>query len=311
MRFPAFVLGVCLVVLGSNHARSEFTAGAASVDITPPTLPVIVNGGMLSRTVGDVKSRLHARALAFADQRGRVAIVVVDSCMMSRPFLDEVKAHASRQTGIAAERILISATHTHSAPSSMGCLGTEIDPRYVPFLRDRIVEAIAAAQRNLEPARIGWASRNAASFTALRRWIRRPDRVAADPFGNLTVRANTHAAANWDDVTGESGPEDPELTLISVQALNGRPIAVLANSSMHYFGQDGLGADYFGRFYEGLEERIGAQAEADGPRFVAILSQGCSGDIWRVDYSVPRDEIVFFDRALTVEEVRRLALTGR
>jgi hypothetical protein len=290
MRFPALLIGICLVVLSSAHARGEFKAGVAIVDVTPPTLPVLVNGGMLTRTVEEVRSRLHARALALADQRERIAIVVVDSCMMSRPFLDEVKTIASWKTGIAPQRILISATHTHSAPSAMGCLGTDPDARYVPFLRDRIVQAIAAAQASLEPARVGWATCDAPDFTAVRRWVRRTDRMATDPFGNLTVRASMYAATNWVDVTGEAGPEDPELTLLSLQAVNGRPIAVLANFSMHYFGQRGLSADYFGRFCEGLEQRFGRRAGVRGQRFVAILSQGCSGDIHRVDYRIPVEE---------------------
>ena len=50
-----------------------------------------------------------------------------------------------------------------------------------------------------------------------------------------------HAATNWDHVTGPSGPEDPELTLLSLQSLAGRPIALLANFSMHYFsGEAGV-----------------------------------------------------------------------
>ncbi len=77
--------------------------------------------------------------------------------MMTRPLLDEAKALAEKRTGIPANRMLISATHAHSAPASMGCLGTDPDPAYVPFLRDKLVEAIAAAQAALEPARIGFA----------------------------------------------------------------------------------------------------------------------------------------------------------
>ena len=72
----------------------------------------------------------------------------------------------------------------------------------------------------------------------------------------MTVRANMHSGSNWDDVTGESGPEDPDLSLISLQSLDGRPIAVLANFSMHYFsGQKALAADYFGLFSEGLQQK--------------------------------------------------------
>jgi hypothetical protein len=285
----AFLL-VPLVSLGLSTARAEFRAGAAVVDVTPAVLPVLVNGGMLSRSVSNVNTRVNARAIVLADTKEQIAIVVVDSCMMGRPLLDEAKALAAKRTGIATNRILISATHAHSAPSAFGCLGTDADPRYVPFLRDKLAEAIVAAQKNLEPARIGWARANAAEYTALRQWIRRPDRLAEDPFGNQSVRANMHAGRNWDDVTGEAGPEDPDLTLISIQARDGRPLAVLANFSMHYFGDRDIGADYFGLFSEGLKARLSANAPAGKPPFVGIMSHGCSGDIYRVDYKVPEKD---------------------
>ncbi len=282
---------LCLALnLLSNPAHADFQAGAAVVDITPPSLPVIVNGGMFSRTVDKVNTRVNARALVLSDGREQIAIVVADSCMMPRPLLDEAKSIAARRTGIATNRMLISATHAHSAPSCMGALGTDADPRYVPFLRDKLAAAIADAQRNLEPAQVGFAKANAAEFTALRRWIRRPDRLAEDPFGNKTVRANMHAGRNWDDVTGESGPEDPDLSLVSIQARDGRPIAVLGNFSMHYFGDRDISADYFGLFCEGLKTRI-ATITPDGKQpFVGIMSHGCSGDIYRVDYKIPEKD---------------------
>ncbi|MCU0873341.1 MAG: hypothetical protein MUE50_13450, partial [Pirellulaceae bacterium] len=171
----------------------------------------------------------------------------------------------------------------------MGCLGTDADPAYVPLLREKLAQAVAEAEANLEPARVGWAVADAAEFTALRRWIRRPDRIAEDPFGNPTVRANMHAGRNWDDVTGESGPEDPQLSLISLQAKDGRPLAVLANFSMHYFGDQPLSADYFGLFCEGLKSRLAPDRDASQRPFVGILSHGCSGDIWLRDYTKPAE----------------------
>ena len=269
---------------------AEFRAGAAVVDITPQKLPVIVNGGMISRSVDKIKTPIHARAIALADGKSQIVIVVVDSCMMDRQLLDEAKALAEKRTGIPTNRMLISAVHTHSTPSSMGCLGTDADPAYVPFLRDKLVEAIVAAQAALEPARIGFAKGNAAEFTALRQWIRRPDRLVEDPFSNMTVRANMHAGGNWDHVTGEAGPEDPDLALISIQARDGRPLAVLGNFSMHYFSDKDISADYFGLFCEGLKERIAPNAVPGKPAFVGIMSHGCSGDIWRRDYTRPTSE---------------------
>ncbi|MGN6133882.1 MAG: LamG-like jellyroll fold domain-containing protein [Aureliella sp.] len=272
--------------LGTPQARAELRAGAAAVDVTPQSFPVLINGGMTSNSATGVTTPVHARAIVLEDGSERLAIVVVDSCMMSRAFLDEAKQLAAQRTGIRPDRMLVSATHAHSVPASMGCLGTDADQAYVPYLRIKLVEAIEKAAANAEPAKVGWAVRNAAHYTALRRWIRRPDRIAEDPFGNLTVRANMHAGRVWEDVTGESGPEDPDLSLLSIQAKDGRPIAVLANFSMHYFsGEKPVSADYFGRFSEGLKTRIAGAGAAGKPPFVGIMSHGCSGDIWRMDYT--------------------------
>jgi hypothetical protein len=301
MPFSAELLAVALALVGAwgLPALAEFKAGAAAVDITPPKLPVLVNGGMLSRSVDKIKTPIHARALALDDGKTQLAIVVVDSCMLSRPVLDQAKAMAEKRTGIPASRMLISAVHAHSAPSSMGCLGTDADPAYVPFLQDKLVEAVAAAQAALEPARAGFAKAQAAEFTALRRWIRRPDRLAEDPFGNKTVRANMHAGRIWDDVTGESGPEDPDLALISIQARDGRPLAVLGNFSMHYFGDQEISPDYYGLFCDGLKRRLAPHDAPGKAPFVGILSHGCSGDIWRRDYTKPESE---WNAKLSIEE---------
>ncbi len=283
---------LALVAIGSfffadADAGAELQVGASVVDITPPEFPVLVNGGMLSRSATSVKTSVFARAIVLDNGMERLAIVVVDSCMMPRKLLDDANQRAASETKIRADRMTISATHTHSAPSCMGCLGTDADPRYTPLLREKLAETIQIAESRLEPARVGWAVGNAEQYTASRRWIRRPDRIELDPFGNPTVRANMHAANNWDDVTGVSGPEDPDLSLIAFQAIDGRPIAVLANFSMHYFGDEALSADYFGLFCRGFESQFDATREDEHPPFVALLSHNCSGDIWRRDYTKP------------------------
>jgi len=271
----------CCLTLVPN-ARAELRVGAAIVDITPNQLPVLVNGGMLSRSADSIKTHVNARAIVLDDGNERVGIVVVDSCMLPKFLLDEAKQLASTRTRLKANRILISATHTHTAPSSFGCLGTDPDPVYVPFLRQRLVEALVQAEKKLQPARVGWGVAKAEEFTALRRWVRRPDRLAEDPFGNPTVRANMHAATKPDDVTGQSGPEDPDLSMIVFQATDGVPIATLANFSMHYFSDKAISADYFGLFCDGLQQYV--KQRYPNSDMVGIMSHGCSGDVWRRDY---------------------------
>lgn len=286
----ALCLVVSVFLLHGNSATAQLQVGAAVSDVTPRSFPVLVNGGMTSRSTSEVTTRINARAIVVSDGKEKIGIVVVDSCMMPRPLLDEAKQLAARQTGLRTDRILISATHTHTAPSSMEALGTDAQEDYLPVLRAGIAEALAKADANLEPAMVGWAVADANQFTALRRWILRPDRMIDDPFGNKTVRANMHVGKNWDNVTGESGPEDPDLSLISFKAVDGRPIAVLANFSMHYFsGQKPLAADYFGLFCDGLEQEL-KHSDAGKPPFVGIMSHGCSGDIWRRDYRMPQDQ---------------------
>ena len=289
------LLIACLLV--TNLSKAEFKAGAVVVDVTPSKLPVLVNGGMLSRYVDKINTRVHARALALSDAKETAVIVVVDSCMMGRKLLDEAKAEAAAKTGIPADKMLISATHAHSAPASMGCLGTDADPNYVPFLKAKLVEAIAGAKAALTPARIGFGKIDASEYTALRQWIRRPDRIAEDPFGNYTVRANMHAGRVWDDVTGEAGPEDPDLGVISIQTVDGRPLAVLGNFSMHYFGDKDISADYFGLFCEGLKHRL-----AKDDSFVALMSHGCSGDIYRRDYTITEEQWKAGTGGLTIQQ---------
>lgn len=262
-----------------------FRVGSAIVDVSPIAFPVAVNGGMTSQTADKIRSPLNARAIVLEKGDEKLAIVVVDSCMMPRVLLDEIKAMASAQTGIAADHMMISATHTHSAAASMSCLGTDADPDYQSYLRIKVAEAIEAAQKNLEPATVGWGSIDASNYMAIRRWIRRPDRMGDDPFGNRTVRANMHAGRIWDDVTGTSGPEDPELSLIGFKTLSGETIAVLGNLSMHYFsGVEPISADYFGLYCESLQQRL-VEQNAQGHPVVGIMSHGCSGDVWRMDYT--------------------------
>ena len=289
-----FILGLCIVwsFATTRATGTDLQAGAAIVDITPRQFPVLVNGGMTSRSADKAVAPLYARSIVLDNGTERVAIVVVDSCMIGRVVLDDAKQLAAQRTKIRPDRMLISATHTHTAPSAMGCLGTELDENYVVYLRDRIAEAVAQAESHLEPVMVGWAVRNAADYTALRRWIIRPDRIATDPFGNPTMRANMHAGADPDSVTGESGPEDPDLSMIAFKSTKGRPVAVLSNFSMHYFsGVEALHPDYFGLFCNGFQEQVVsagiADVKDDAPPFVAIMSHGCSGDIWRRDYKQP------------------------
>src|SRR5439155_3392840 len=172
---------------------------------------------------------------------------------------------------------------------------------YAEFLLPQLVRAIELANRNLAPAQVGWAVVQAPEHTHNRRWIRRPDKMLTDPFGARNVRANMHPGHESPDAIGPSGPVDPELSLVAFQSLDGRPLALLANYSQHYYGSPLLSSDYYGRFAQHMARLVGATNRATP--FVAILSQGTSGDQTWMDYGAPRREIGYDAYAAEVAQV--------
>jgi hypothetical protein len=299
-------LFLSVVTLASAHGAqtqpaTAFRAGAHAIDVTPPKFPVIVNGMFLERVAKTAHDRLYARCLVMDDGRTRVAVVVVDSCMMPRDLLDRAKEMARARTGIPTDRMLISATHTHSAPAAMACLGTDADPEYVKFLPGRIAEGIEKAAENLTQARAGWAVVDDFEHTYCRRWILRPDKMRADPFGAVTIRANMHPGYQNPDAIAPSGPVDPSISLLSIQTQDGKPLALLANYSMHYFGSPIVSSDYYGLFAENMARRIAATS---GTRpFVAMMSQGTSGDGMWMDYGGPKTDTTLEQYAQAVADV--------
>jgi hypothetical protein len=110
--------------------------------------------------------------------------------------------------------------------------------------------------------------------------------MLTDPFGERTVRANMHPGHENPDCIGPAGPADPDITVLSVQSHDGRPIAALANYSMHYYGAKPVSTDYYGPFCNAFARLI--DAEQCSPPFVAMMSHGTSGDQFWSDYSKPK-----------------------
>jgi hypothetical protein len=291
----ALLLGILYNL--SPAMAAPFRAGAHAVDISPTGFPVRVNAMFTERSADKVTDPLFAKALALDDGTTRLVICVVDTCMMPRDLIDRAKAEASKATGVPVERMLVSATHTHSAPSAMGCLGSRVDPGYAAFLPGRISAAIIGAVERLAPARIGWAQAEDWEHTFNRRWIRRPDRMLTDPFGERNVRAHMHPGHESPDAVGPSGPVDPQLSVLAVQRADGKPLALLANYSQHYYGSPLLSSDYYGRFARHIATLLGADDS-----FVGIMSQGTSGDQMWMDYGALKNEIGYDAYAKAIAE---------
>ena len=289
-----------------ERAETEKTlrAGAAMVDVTPQKFPVIVNGGVAERTADRAIDPLNVRCLVLDDGTGPIAIATVDNCMVPRALLDQAKELARQATGIATERMLISATHTHSAPSVVGCLGSDCDEDYAALLPGRIAAAIEAAQKNLAPARIGWAMGEDPTNVFCRRFLMKPGTALTNRFSDKRDdRAQMNPGYLNPNAVRPTGRPDPQVAVLSVQTPEGRPIALLSNYSTHYVGSPAVSADYFAVFATRIGQLLGA---GDGsPPFVGMMSNGTSGDANCCNFpEAPRR----FDRFTVAEDVAQAAL---
>lgn len=281
-RVVCFFLCGCVGFLSAAEPKM-FRAGAAASNISP-WLGLSINGGFQDHIATNIHDELHARCLVLDDGRTQFAFVVVDSCMVPREVFDMAKQLVHGETSLLPEHMMMSATHTHSAPAATPVFQSDPDPEYKEFLARRIADGVRRALYNLTPARIAWGSAQVPNQVFNRRFRMKPGTPLPDPFGGTNDLVKMNPGINNSNVVEAAGPTDPEVSFISVTTTNGKPLAVLANYSLHYCGGIGQGvisADYYGMFAGKLQELVGADHQ-DSP-FVAIMSNGTSGNINNVD----------------------------
>lgn len=270
--------------LWAADSPQSLHAGAVAQDITPPDFPISVNGNMADFLAKSAHDPLHARCLVVSNGEASLAIVVCDSCMIPRELIDAARQRASVATGIPASNILISATHAHSCPTVAGVFQSDPDPKYSQFLVEQIAAGIDRAFRRREPARIGWTAVDEPSQLFNRRWLVREGETVDDPFGGRTDRVKMNPGYSNPQVDRPAGPVDPQVSVLSVQSRDGRPIALLANYSLHYVGGVSgpvVSADYFGEFAARIARHVKGP-----PAFVGIMSNGTSADVNNVNFSL-------------------------
>lgn len=277
---------------------ASLCAGAATAVITPP-LGASLAGYFAERFSTDNHDELLAKCVVFDNGRMRVGIVMCDLCVLPPEVVAEAKFRAAREAGVAEEALLIAATHTHSAPATMHLFQSQADPRYLDFLAARIVDSVRMAVARLEPARIGVGFGREESLVFNRRFYMKPGTIPPNPFGAVDqVRMNPGIGnAN---ILKEAGPVDPTVGLLIVSTADGAPLAMVGNYSLHYVGGERSGevsADYFGYWAGAMARHAGA-----GPRFVAMLSNGCQGDVNNVDVRRPAPKLKPYEKMAQVAE---------
>jgi len=295
------LLFVCAAsAVAQTKAGAPFRAGAVAMDITPLHLPVSMTGSFQDRKATSAHDPLHARCIVLESGETRVAIVVCDVALISRDIFDAAKKMASKSTGILEDHILMSSTHTHTAPTIVPLGQCLPDLNYVKYMTQQIAEAIVQANKRLAPARIGWGVAEDPSEVGNRRWFIKPEAITETPIGGKNDKVRTNPPRDNDLLIKPAGPVDPVISILSIQDGKGKPLALLGNYSLHYVGgipPNQLSADYFGEFARRIGERLKAPES-----FVGILSNGSSGDINNYHFRSPRPRAEPFERIRAVAD---------
>ncbi len=273
-------------------AERTLRAGFGRADITPPPGVGLAGNGPEGRRSTGHRFRLQARALLLEDWRGeRIALVVADLPLMSPMLHRLVAARVVVETGVGADRLVLSATHTHSGPghyfaerqyNDNAARDGGYDPAVVDFLVERIARAIGQAHRDLAPARAAWGTQSVGGFTRNRShegYCRNPpeDRVPCPGEPNALTDAPDRAAI------------DSAWVLLRVDRVEGtgsRPLGAYSVFAIHGTANPAittlLDGDIQAVVERGLERRIDDANGTSGgftPSAFHLFANGNEGDM--------------------------------
>ena len=259
-RFGRIVPVLALLAAFGAAARGEaLRVGAAAVEI-PADDGMDMAGGIHAWKANGAEAPLRATAVVVAVGDEKVAICSCDVLFVQRDFVDPAVARAGQATGIPAERILVHATHTHSAPSATRVHGYARDARFVEGLAGAITTAIVAANADLD------------AHPECRFRYRLGEESSVGQNSRLLLGDGTiFWVGNRDDAVRPTGPFDTDLPVLVFEESSGTAVATIFNHATHTIGsrQGGKRSPaFYGLAAQELERERGG---------VHLFLQGASG----------------------------------
>lgn len=221
---------------------AELKVGTASVDITP-NKAVALWGQFGLRLSTKPDTPLTANVVAL--QSGDVATTFVSLDLLQLPevFVHAVRdAVAKKDRSVNLENIVLTATHTHTAPVLQpGTPGIPVNEQTmtveetIAYLADKISDGIVAAWKNLTPGKMSYGlDRNSIGFS----------RRAVYRNGSARMYGNT----NQPDFVNLEGMDDDDVGSIFFYDLQEKLKAIIVNvacPSQVVEGQSTVNADYW------------------------------------------------------------------
>ena len=256
-----FCLTVFCLSARADSPKSVFI-GSSKTDITP-NFPVVLAGyGGRTKEFEGIDALLWARCVVIGKDDPAV-LVVVDNCGITKEIRSKL-AERIAEFGVSEKNLVVSATHTHNAPSLRGYApilwagrtSPEQEKRidkYTSFLIDKMESIVIEALNNRELMKLSWI-RGAVRFGGNRRVIRN---------------------GKWSGFGFQrNGPVDHSLPVLVARDLKGEARVVWSNYACHCTtvgGRNHISGDWAGYANEMIEK--------DFKSALSLMTIGCGADV--------------------------------
>ena len=188
--------------MSASAAGLKVGAGRAAIGIPSALLPL---DGFTT-----VHDDLYVRVLLLENGSRRVALAVLDLTSISAEAITAMRTTIAKASGVATADIVVTVTHTFSAPHVQAAGTSTAAAQYVQQITQATATAVAAAVGGLQPARVGFGTGEC----------------------DVNVNRDVLTADGWWLGTGEAGSSDKSVGVTRFDGLDGNPLAVLVNYSV-------------------------------------------------------------------------------
>ncbi|MGH9630859.1 MAG: hypothetical protein ACRD7E_21315, partial [Bryobacteraceae bacterium] len=227
------------------------------------------------------------RAAVFGEGSERVALVGIDSLLIPRHVVLAAREGIRSRCGMAAGRIMVGASHSHSSgPVGMVIPGeydhasplvkrlayeqsSMADANYLKRIESEIIKAVTIADSLRQPSRCSFG-------------VGHEDKVAFNRrFRMKNGETWTHPGQGNPDIIEPAGPIDPTVNVIGAYDAEGRLKGCVVNYACHATtSPGGISANWIYYMERAIRGMLGTDA-------IVVFLQGFCGDITQVDNRSP------------------------
>ncbi|MFH0965786.1 MAG: hypothetical protein V2A58_17445 [Planctomycetota bacterium] len=248
---------------------TQLIGGFAQEDITPSG-PTPLAGYFNERISTGVIDPVRAKAAWFEGPGTQASLVVLDLVGLRRVDTELIRSRVEDTLGVPGARVLVTCTHTHTAPATKSLFGLGFDARYVPdVVAPSVCRAVERARKSAQPLSVRTGSTVESGLAFNRRyWMKNGTVLTNPPKGDPNI-------------VRPEGPVDHTVRVYAFET-DGKPIGIVVAASNHTdtTGGEKVSADWPGVLAAEMTDRLGGA-------FPVLLLNSPAGNINHFDLANP------------------------